>query len=219
MKQSQILVLLILLVGNGMHAAASKEEHWLEYNNPFDNQFDGQLWFHGDSFQQSINQKNEDGYTFLIRAILKEEQVKRLIELGADVNEQCENGSTPLHWVARLYSEKAIPLLLVLLDASADINRQGRIGTAPLHVAAKYNRYEIVQLLLANGADINQRSNGGFTPLHWAVFNNSKEVTQLLLAGGANAEIANNDGCTAKMFITNNLMGAIFDEALSLRNK
>ena len=125
MKNSQLLALMLLVTGYRMHAALPKEEHWLGYNNPFDRQIledNDQIQFHGDSFQQAINQLDENGDTFLHRAArLNTGRVRQLIEFGADVNLQDKLGDTPLHLAVNKDYHSMIELLIEL---SADVNRQ-----------------------------------------------------------------------------------------------
>lgn len=60
----------------------------------------------------------------------------------------------------------------------------GRGGQTPLANAARYNRKEVVQVLLAHGADPNARSMGS-TALIWASINGSNDLVRLLLDRGA----------------------------------
>ncbi|KAL2915194.1 acyl-CoA binding domain-containing protein 6 [Polyrhizophydium stewartii] len=60
------------------------------------------------------------------------EQVRRLIELGADVNAADGEGMTLLHWAAdRDYTA----LAAALLELGADVDRQDASGQTPLHYA------------------------------------------------------------------------------------
>jgi ankyrin repeat protein len=60
------------------------------------------------------------------------EIARMLIDAGADVNIQDENGLTPLHWCAY----KNLPeILRMLLDAGADVNIQDEKGKRPYEVA------------------------------------------------------------------------------------
>jgi ankyrin repeat protein len=60
-----------------------------------------------------------------------------------------------------------------------------KIGCSPLHLAAREDRSDVVELLLANKAAIDARSNKGWTPLHYAAANDHIAVVKLLLAAGA----------------------------------
>lgn len=191
MKQSQILVFLLLLTTNyGMQAALPKEEHWIGHKNPFDGQFDGQLQFHGDSFQQVLNQKheNECGRTFLSRAI---------------------------SWVVRKYNvQKNIQKIETLIELGADVNSLNSLGYIPLHYAAAKNESEIIQLLITAGANINRQDSHGYTPLHWAAIQNASEAMITLLHAGAATTISNELNLTARQSIIFHRTLKIFDEAV-----
>jgi len=71
------------------------------------------------------------------------ETVKKLIELGANVNEK-SNGMTPAMY------------------------------------AAKFNKVEILKLLVMHGADLKKRSDQGFTAEKYAKLSNAKEALEFL---------------------------------------
>ena len=71
------------------------------------------------------------------------ETVKKLIELGTDVNEKW-NGMTPAMY------------------------------------AARYNKVEILKLLVSKGANLKARSKDGHTAIHYAKISNAKDAMQYL---------------------------------------
>jgi len=81
------------------------------------------------------------------------------------------------------------------LAAGADVNQATRRGHTPLFIACRYNRYWVVELLLAApGIDVNKSSNGGSTPLIIASRRKRARIVSLLLHDGADPYQANNDG-------------------------
>ncbi len=107
------------------------------------------------------------------------DEVKKLIEEGADINAKDEIGRAPLHFV----KNKAVAELLIA--KGADVNARTKDGSTLLHTMAWNGNKEIVGLLLENGADVNAKHNKGHTPLHFAVRTGKKEVVELLLTNGA----------------------------------
>jgi len=66
-----------------------------------------------------------------------------------------------------------------LIDLGTDVNQKSN-GMTPLQYAAKYNRVEIIQLLVKHGASINQRSDKGMTAIKYAKLSNATEAVALL---------------------------------------
>jgi hypothetical protein len=123
--------------------------------------------------------------------------VKRLIALGADVNEKCYAGWTPLYFAVEA---NFLTIAQVLIDAGADVNVQDKDNKTPLHIAIGFGHQghtRMVTLLLNAGSNINIQDNKGNTPLYDAVFWGESEIVELLLEMGADTTIKNNQGETA----------------------
>ena len=84
----------------------------------------------------SVNVSHGGGYTALHYATMfnRTDVIKRLVDVGADVNRQNRYEDTPLHWAARHNNTEAVRLLL---DNGADINLKNRTNKTPLDVARK----------------------------------------------------------------------------------
>src|SRR5262245_6574895 len=123
------------------------------------------------------------------------EVCKRLIDLGADVNDSASDWwLTPLAWAADAGSAEAVELLL---KRGASVNQDAIVGTTALHAVAMggssrgsrapeaYRR--TAEILIAHGADVNRRATGhrGQTPLDDAVANNNEPVAAVLRTHGA----------------------------------
>ncbi len=85
-----------------------------------------------------------------------------LIEHGANLNVQDDNGMTPL---ARATTARDKDYVLRLLKAGADPNLADKAGHTPLHHAASLKSGEIMKLLLSHKADPNRFNNRGDSPL------------------------------------------------------
>jgi len=126
------------------------------------------------------------------------EQVRMLIESGADVNTRAlKRPFTPL-LAAISKDHKEVAELLI--NHGADINAKGyKEGTA-LHHVARRGHTGIMKLLLSNGADTEAKSDSGATPLLWAAYYGQTEMAKLLVEHGANIEARMPDGETTPLF-------------------
>jgi ankyrin repeat protein len=117
--------------------------------------------------------------------------VRKLIEIGADVNARDAEGNTPLILASFYASPNCVA---VLLEKGAEANAANKAGVTALHRAA--TNHEKTRLLVDAGAKVwVQTADLGNTPLILAArrAGNSRTV-QLLLDRGANATERNNAG-------------------------
>ncbi len=121
------------------------------------------------------------------------ELCKRLIDLGADVNDSAGDWwLTPLAWGADAGSAEAVELLL---QCGAAVNQDAIVGTTALHAVAMGGSsqgkrdpqaYETTAaILIAHGADISRHTNKQRTPLDEALQNSNEAVAAVLLRHGA----------------------------------
>lgn len=94
--------------------------------------------------------------------------VKILVEYGAAVNAQMDDGSTALHRACRVSPDR---------EESESV--------------------EIVEFLLDQGADASLRQQDGFLPLHEAVCSGQREIVRLLLSTGRRYGWTGYSGCSA----------------------
>lgn len=142
--------------------------------------------------------------------------LKVLIDAGADLNYEKENGDTALSlcnndeikqilidagatlslkmsWINAAKSGDAATLKK-LAGLNADVNLRITGGTTGLMVAAREGQLQAVKTLLSIGADPNISNDNGSTALMLAVAGGNIEIVKALLAAGANAQAADNDG-------------------------
>jgi ankyrin repeat protein len=139
------------------------------------------------------------------------EVLRLLVERGADVNAQADDGKTALHWAAQnhdlaemeyLLNQKADPHLRIHDSVYYTSN-----GFTPLHFQlgayaslttspSAADRIKGIELLLKHGADINAKDANGNTPLHLAAEWGDPEIVSALLARGADARAVNLAGQT-----------------------
>jgi ankyrin repeat protein len=65
------------------------------------------------------------------------------------------------------------------IEYGADVNEKSN-GMTPLMVAARYNKTEIIKLLLSKGAVLSAKDEKGFTALKYAELSNAHEAIELL---------------------------------------
>ncbi|UGU15528.1 ankyrin repeat domain-containing protein [Sinomicrobium kalidii] len=66
-----------------------------------------------------------------------------------------------------------------LIELGTDVNQKSR-GMTPLMYAARYNKVEIIKLLIANGAKLKVKDDKGFTALKHAELSNATEAATLI---------------------------------------
>lgn len=66
-----------------------------------------------------------------------------------------------------------------LVELGTDVNQKSE-GMTPIMYAAKYNRTEILKLLIANGADLKTKSDKGMTALEYAELHKANDAKAIL---------------------------------------
>jgi ankyrin repeat protein len=94
------------------------------------------------------------------------------------VNQQDEDGKTPLHMAARRGGHTGV--VQVLIAARADVNAQGLSGRTPLHWAAHYGRADVAQQLITAGADPSIVARDGNYPLSIAIARGHDEIANMV---------------------------------------
>ena len=151
-----------------------------------------------------VNQKDEKGFTALLRALQNErEEIANILVARPelDVNAQGEGGANALiSFVAR----QRQPAVEDLLKRGANVNLQDSEGDTALNIAVQRGNVDIVNLLLSKGADPNIKNKLGGTPLMWAGVFGRKEIAQILLDKGADPRATDVDGMTAAAWAAKN---------------
>ncbi|XP_050548637.1 putative ankyrin repeat protein RF_0381 [Daktulosphaira vitifoliae] len=93
------------------------------------------------------------------------ELIKRLVDIGVDLNGVTREGMTPLHHAVISGSINAVK---ILVELKSDIHKSDDNGLTALHYAAYQGHWEIVKELLAAGSRPNKKTNSKVTPLHFA---------------------------------------------------
>ena len=66
-----------------------------------------------------------------------------------------------------------------LIELGEDVNKKSN-GMLPIHYAAKYNRVEVMKVLINAGSEVYTTCDKGMTPLRHAELSNAKEAARLL---------------------------------------
>jgi ankyrin repeat protein len=96
--------------------------------------------------------RDEHGATELKKAVDNNdtEEVRRLIDSGADVNAATPEGVTPLMNASGFGNKEAVEMLIA---KGADVNARTKSNWTALMAAALSGQKEIIEILLAAGAD------------------------------------------------------------------
>ncbi|XP_062582484.1 ankyrin repeat domain-containing protein 50-like [Saccostrea cucullata] len=122
------------------------------------------------------------------------ELLSLLIEYGADLNCQDDNGLTAL--MGAVLYKRDRDRTKILLENGAYVNLQNKDSQSALHYACFKQNHEAVSLLIEYGASINAKDVHGLTPSHIACELLDEETLDLLLNNGADINVIDNMGFT-----------------------
>lgn len=133
--------------------------------------------------------------------------IKKLQEIGVDLNEAVINGKTPVNIIASknkrnmfsgekdVYFQQAAGYFSAESMTELDVQ-----GTTAMHQAAKYGHDDMIKVMIEKGADVNvtedKPANAGDTPLHTACSYGNADVVKVLMENGADDAMQNIDGET-----------------------
>ena len=143
----------------------------------------------------ALDEKDEDGRTALMYAILQgrtevvrlllDAVVKLRLEKGASLNDRDARGMTLL---MHAILHGATEVVRLLLDKGAALDVKSKYGSTALMLASRYGHTEVVRLLLDKGASPYGKDEEGSTALTWAHEKGDAELVKLLLGMGASVD-------------------------------
>lgn len=161
-------------------------------------------------------------------------EIDRLIQQGADITAETEQGVTALIFavsnnktkiaemlidygsdVNHATSQRETPLLIAvknqnaeiaeaLIRAGADIDVTDRYDATSLHYASAYGYFQLVDMLIYYDASIDKKTIEGSTPLLASIWAGNDDVADLLIQNGANMEARDSEGYTPFMMAAMN---------------
>jgi uncharacterized protein len=129
-----------------------------------------------------------------IAALVEDSEIiiKKLIELGSDVNLKDSNGNTPVIHAANYNCPNNVK---TLIKYKADLSLYNNDLNTPLHISCSGNNSIITKILLENKAEVNSDNGNLRTPLIKAIESNaSLELIKMLLSYGADINYGNGNG-------------------------
>src|SRR5438477_3803735 len=123
--------------------------------------------------------------------------VRALLQKKADVNAAQSDGTTALHWAARLDDLEMADLLI---HSGANVSAATRGGATPLELAAVNGSAAMIEKLIKAGADVNPRlTKYGDTALMMAARTGKPDAVKVLLDNGAEINSAETWGGTTAL--------------------
>jgi uncharacterized protein len=105
-----------------------------------------------------------------------DDELRKLIAQGQDVNAREDSNWTPLHFAA---NKSKLETIKILLAAGADVDAANNDGETPLLLAVGRNRPQtpaVIKLLREYGADPYHVANDGFSPIELARMCDGEEI-------------------------------------------
>ncbi|EFN65781.1 Transient receptor potential channel pyrexia [Camponotus floridanus] len=95
------------------------------------------------------------------------ETIKELITFGAKVDEEDNEGRTPLHYAA--VPNENSEMIKILIQVCASTNKADKFGFTPPHIAAMNENSHNTGMLLSEGGDMTARTKDGDIALNFII--------------------------------------------------
>lgn len=134
------------------------------------------------------------------------ELVRKLVELGADIDARNRFNQNPLLYAAY---EGRVDVCRYLLEKGAAFDFQDNRGNTPILFAARQNHLEVVRMLIEKGAAVDLKGNAGATPLFHAAARGNLEILKMLRIEGAAIGTADDNGLVPVLAALNGGYGEV----------
>ena len=121
------------------------------------------------------------------------DDIRILLNAGADIRSRDNQGNTPLHIAA---AEVRCDIAELLIKEGSGVNARNVQGRTCLHMASCSGAQDIVQMLVAHGAEVNVEDERGCTPLHNALSFHYYWLVEPFLKHGSNPNAVDYKGST-----------------------
>ncbi len=133
------------------------------------------------------------------------ENIKALLEKGADIESRDLNGKTPFSLAVWAYSalwsqENSLQIIKYFLNQNVDVTTSNFNGKTVLFILANYNKLEAAELLINQckrnkeidlNNFINIKDNDGYDALDFALYNGHKKFARFLMLHGSKIDQSN----------------------------
>jgi len=115
-------------------------------------------------------------------------QLRLLLDLGYDVNEETEDGEPLLHFA--IEKDSSLEIIQTLIDHGADIYQENDVGWSLVHIIARKKNpsdidIDLIKYLVDKGINVASKDQWSDTPIAWAVMTNNYRAVEALLDCGA----------------------------------
>lgn len=125
----------------------------------------------------------------------KAQEVKALLDAGADPNAWNSSGETPLHIAAR-GDHVDVAQLLIDFGANPKLGKRDDAKAMPLDDAVNFGKVPMAEFLTRNGGYAPGNTVNGWTLLHRAAEKGNPRLVAALISGGADANEKTENGST-----------------------
>lgn len=108
------------------------------------------------------------------------EDVKLLLDKGANPNAKTKQGETALVVAIQRNDKESAGIAQALIDKGANLDVTDKAGNAPIFNAIRYKQPLIAKALLLKGANFHAKNAQGITVLDFATQNGDKDTAQLV---------------------------------------